>query len=150
MDIAIKLLDACDEAILQSTVPGLFDDELDAARAVEFLRDERHHLVVALENGAVVGFASAVHYVHPDKTAPELWINEVGVIESYQRQGIGRRMMLRLFERARELGCQEAWLLTERDNTAAIRLYTSVGGSEFQPDPVMFTFDLDQDREPHS
>jgi hypothetical protein len=39
---------------------------------------------MATAGDTVVGFASAVHYVHPDK-APELWINEVGVAEPGDR-----------------------------------------------------------------
>ena len=55
----------------------------------EFLADSRHHLAVAVDEGRVVGMASAVHYVHPDKP-PELWINEVGVAPTHRGLGIGR------------------------------------------------------------
>jgi ribosomal protein S18 acetylase RimI-like enzyme len=48
-----------------------------------------------------------------------------------------------LFEHARELGCTEAWVLTESDNTAAKRLYASVGGMESPEPPVMFSFRLE-------
>jgi hypothetical protein len=30
-----------------------------------------------VDGGVVVGFVSAVHYVHPDKPVAEMWINEV-------------------------------------------------------------------------
>jgi hypothetical protein len=49
----------------------------------QFLSDPRHHLAVAIDEGWVVGMASAVHYVHPDK-APQLFINEVAVTPPYQ------------------------------------------------------------------
>ncbi len=35
-----------------------------------------------------------------------------------------------LFEHGRSLGCGEAWVLTETDNTAARGLYSAVGGQE--------------------
>jgi GNAT superfamily N-acetyltransferase len=54
-----------------------------------------------------------VHYVHPDKPA-ELWINEVGVAPSHQRQGVGQRLLGALFELGGSLGCREAWVLTEQ------------------------------------
>lgn len=47
--------------------PGVFDDPIIAKATSAFLADPRHHLVVAIASGTVVGFASAVHYVHPDK-----------------------------------------------------------------------------------
>ena len=40
---------------------------------------------------------SAVHYVHPDKLRPELWINEVGVAASHRRRGLGTRLLLAVF-----------------------------------------------------
>jgi len=118
---------------------GVFDDGLDAAATRTFLDDPRHHLAVAIDDALVVGFASGVHYVHPDKPCPELWINEVGVADAYQGRGIGKLLMQALLDRARGLGCREAWVLTDRDNAPAVRLYESAGGTATR-DHVMFTF----------
>ena len=71
MAIAIQVLRHQDAGILAAVAPGVFDDPIDVQRAEEFLADPRHHLAVALEDGVVVGFVSAVHYVHPDKPRPE-------------------------------------------------------------------------------
>src|SRR5215210_7316788 len=110
MSIEMRLLGARDAQVLANIESDVFDGEVNARWTAEFLADERHHLVVALDNGCVVGIASAVHYVHPDKP-PELWVNEVGVAESHRRQGIGRRLLESLFAHARTLGCTEAWVL---------------------------------------
>ncbi len=120
----------------------VFDDALDPKATREFLADPRHRLCVALDAGRVVGFVSAVIYVHPDKPQPELWINEVGVAPSHWRQGIGRALMDGMLEHARAAGCREAWVLTDRTNDAAMRLYASSGGEEDALDQVMFTFRL--------
>jgi ribosomal protein S18 acetylase RimI-like enzyme len=98
--------------------------------------------VVAIEDEMIVGFVSSVVYVHPDKTAPELWINEVGVAPTYQGQGIGKMLMQRTLEEAKRAGCTEAWVLTDRGNPAAMALYKSAGGIEDVPDSTMFTFEL--------
>ena len=82
-----------------------FDDPIDVARADEFLADPHHHLAVAVEDGLVVGFVSAVHYVHPDKPGPELWINEVGVAATHRRRGLGTRLLRAVFALDRALGC---------------------------------------------
>ena len=137
----IRVLGSEDEAVLTQVAPGVFDHDVDPALSAEFLRDPRHHLAVALESGSVVGFASGVHYVHPDKPA-ELWINEVGVAPTHQRQGLGRKLLEALFARGRELGCREAWVLTSPANGAAVRLYEAVGGIDMADPPVMFTFRL--------
>jgi ribosomal protein S18 acetylase RimI-like enzyme len=137
----IRVLGPDDEAVLTRVASGVFDHDVDPALSAEFLRDPRHHLAVALESGTVVGFASGVHYVHPDKPA-ELWINEVGVAPTHQRQGLGRKLLQALFARGRELGCREAWVLTSPANGAAVRLYEAVGGVDMVDPPVMFTFRL--------
>jgi ribosomal protein S18 acetylase RimI-like enzyme len=80
--------------------------------------------------------------LHPDKSAPELWINEIGVSPTYQRQGIGKMLLQFLLENARQSGCREAWVLTERTNIPAMAMYRSAGGEEELPDPTMFTFHL--------
>jgi aminoglycoside 6'-N-acetyltransferase I len=142
MSYEFRILGPNDEVVLTRVAPGVFDHDVDPALTREFLGDSRHHLAVALEDGVVVGFASAVHYVHPDKPM-EMWINEVGVAPSHQRQGLGRRVLQTMFAHGRELGCREAWVLTSPANGAAIRLYESAGGTDLADPPVMFTFRLD-------
>jgi ribosomal protein S18 acetylase RimI-like enzyme len=144
MTIAINILNHNDVDILRNIDPDVFDDAIDLQRAEEFLADPRHHLAVAIDNNQVVGFVSAVHYVHPDKPRPEMWINEVGVAETHRRQGLGKRLMNTVFDVARELGCVEAWVLTDRENTAAMNLYSAVGNAETPSDHVMFSFHLEK------
>ena len=142
----IRLLGPGDEDVLTRVAPGVFDYEVEQRWTTEFLEDPRHHLAVAIVDGVVVGMASALHYVHPDKQ-PELWINEVGVSAEWQRHGIARRLIAALFVRARQVGCVEAWVLTDRSNEAALRLYESAGGSETPEQPVMFAFWLGERRD---
>ena len=137
----IRILHEGDEPVLDAVAEDVFDDPIDARAAREFLRDPRHRLAVATDAGVVVGFVSAVVYVHPDKSAPELWINEVGVASSHQGRGIARRLLECTLEDARAFGCREAWVLTDRSNQPAMRLYES-GGGEASGDHVMFTFRL--------
>src|SRR6516225_10181900 len=113
MAIEVKLLALQDAAVLANVAPDVFDDPIDVARADEFLADPRHHLAVAVDDGQVVGFVSAVHYVHPDKPRPELWINEVGVAATHRRLGLGTRLLRAVFAVARGLGCAKAWVLTD-------------------------------------
>lgn len=143
--IEIRVLGPADHARLGDVAPDVFDGPVDPRWAAEFLADERHHLAVALDGGRVVGMASAVHYVHPDK-GPELWINEVGVTPSHRTRGVGTALLEALFERGRARGCAEAWVLTEEENEAARRLYASVGGKE-EARPVYVTFDLNESRQ---
>jgi aminoglycoside 6'-N-acetyltransferase I len=142
MAIDIKLLGPQDAGVLANIAPDVFDDPIDPGRADEFLADPRHHLAVAVEDGQVVGFVSAVHYVQPDKPRPELWINEIGVAATHRGRGLATGLLRAVFAVAQRLGCAEAWVLTDRANTAAMRLYAA-GSTEAPTDHVMFTFKLD-------
>ena len=137
----IRVLGPGDEAVLDRVGEGVFDEAIDPALAREFLADSRHHLCVAVDDGVVVGFASALHYIHPDKPA-ELWVNEVGVANTHRERGVAKAILAVLFEHARTLGCKQAWVLTEGSNVAALKLYHATGGKPTAIHPVLFEFDL--------
>ncbi len=139
--IDIMLLGPSDAAVLDRLAPQVFDHAVRQDWCAEFLTDARHHLVVARDGEIVVGMASAVDYVHPDK-ARQLWINEVGVSPAHRSQGVGRRLVERLVELATELGCTEAWVLTDSGNVAANRLYAAAGAEVPPAESVMYTFPI--------
>jgi ribosomal protein S18 acetylase RimI-like enzyme len=139
--ITVKVLSSSDLPLLMNVADDVFDNPIDEKFASEFLADPRHHIVVALSEGVVIGFASAVHYVHPDKPT-ELWINEVGVADAHQGKGVGKAIMHELLQLGRQLGCVNAWVLTDRSNDAANRLYKSAGGQVAEGDTVMYEFEF--------
>jgi len=142
MTVQVRILRSGEGAMLDRVADGVFDHPVDPRLLSEFLADERHHLAVAIEQGIVVGMASGLHYVHPDKPA-EFWVNEVGVATERRGEGIGKAVLRGLLEHARALGCREAWVLTDRSNTAARNLYRSAGGREGSHEAVMFGFRLE-------
>ena len=142
--VQIAVLGPGDQAKLGDVLPEVFDFPVRGDLVREFLEDPRHHLAVAVDQGHVVGFASAVHYIHPDKDA-ELWINEVGVAPGHRGVGLGEGLLRALLRLGQNLGCREAWVLTERENGAARRLYESLGGVEAPTHSVMFSFVLNPD-----
>jgi aminoglycoside 6'-N-acetyltransferase I len=137
----IRILKPEDASVLNKIAPDVFDNAIDPLLTAEFLNDSRHHLAVALDADLIVGMASALHYIHPDKP-PELYINEVGVTPTHRNQGIGRQLLKALFAHGKTLGCTEAWLGTERSNNAARRMYAAAGGKEEQEETVIVWFDL--------
>ena len=142
MTVDVRLVESGDARSFERVATGVFDGKVDPRLCAEFLADARHHLAVAIDEGVIVGMASAVHYVHPDK-APQLFINEVGVAATHQHQGLGRRMLDLLLERGRTLRCTEAWVLTDRSNTIAQRLYAATSGAVAPEDTIMYTFFLE-------
>ncbi|MBA4780001.1 MAG: hypothetical protein A2792_18590 [Sphingomonadales bacterium RIFCSPHIGHO2_01_FULL_65_20] len=143
--IEVRVLGSDEAQVLAHVAADVFDNPVDPQQTAAFLADPRHHIAVAIDAGQVVGFASGVDYLHPDKP-PELWINEVGVAPSHQGQGLGKRLMACLLDHGRTLGCANAWVLTDHGNAAARSLYVAAGGVR-EPDEndadgqvVLYTF----------
>ena len=136
----IRSLSQGDERILDAVAADVFDYELNRDLISEFLANPCHHLVVAIENSTVIGFVSALHYVHPDKD-PQMWINEIGVSPRHQSAGVGSSLVHKLREIARTEGCTEMWVLTDRSNPRAMKFYQSLNGKP--EDQVMFSFSID-------
>ena len=138
--LTTKVLSSSDLLLLMNVAGDVFDYAVDEKLAKEFLEDPRHHIVVALSDGVIIGFASAVHYIHRDKPA-ELWINEVGVAPAHQGKGVAKAIMTELLRLGHRLGCVNAWVLTDKNNTAANGLYKSVGGRISEEETVMYEFE---------
>lgn len=141
MFIEFRVLRPADQSVLEHVAPEVFDHPVEPRLVAEFLVDPRHHLVVALDAGVVIGFVSAVDYLHPDKSA-QLWINELGVAPTHRRLGVGHKLMEKIFEVGRELGCREAWVGTEPGNRAAQRLYESLPERSASSPFVLYEFKL--------
>ncbi|MDJ1017040.1 MAG: GNAT family N-acetyltransferase [Paracoccaceae bacterium] len=127
--ITIRNLGPEDAHILDRVRPGTFDNPVDPARAWAFLATRVNELVVALERGEVVGFASGTVLMHPDKPTA-FFINEVGVHEDVRRRGIATRLIERICDLARDRGCEGIWLATEAENAPARGLYRALDARE--------------------
>ena len=139
MPVTIRLLGSDEAAALDNVADDVFDHAIHPRWSAEFFADPRHHLVVALDDDLVIGMASGVHYVHPDKP-PQLFINEVAVAATHRNQGIGRRLVETLVAHGEAIGCNEAWVLTSPDNEPAKRMYRAAGAIPDEEINVMFTY----------
>lgn len=96
-------------------------------RAVETLRADERRLVVAESDGRVIGmaqlaFSGAANAPHRGE------IQRVAVAESDRGTGVGRALMSRVEQLARENGVTLVWLTTHAD-TAACAFYEELGYS---------------------
>lgn len=139
--IAFRLLASADRAVLDRVADEVFDHAVQPELAASYLADPRRLLAVAVADGVVVGMASGIVYEHPDKPL-QLWVNEVGTAPPWQRRGIATGLVRLLLQRGREMGCVEAWVATEVDNTPARALYTSLGGKPDDDLAVVYTYRL--------
>ena len=139
MAIQLKRMQPGDELDFTEIAPDVFDEPIHPERLEAYLLEPGHLMLLAFDNGVVVGQCAAVIHRHPDKVT-ELYIDEVGTASTHLRQGIATRMVEAMFAWGRELGCREAWLGTELDNLEANGLYIKVGGKG--EEMVYYEFEL--------
>jgi GNAT superfamily N-acetyltransferase len=82
---------------------------------------------LAVEGERIVGLVSLILYKTLLHTGGTALINELVVAEGARGRGIGRRLVLRVVEVAREQGMDEVEVGTETDNIPARRFYCSQG-----------------------
>ena len=116
---------------------NLFDDPVDLDGTRRFLADDGNVLLIAYVDGDPAGFVTGTELSHPDKAQPELFLNELGVDEPYRGRGIGRRLVVELWQLAQARRCRGMWVLTDDDNEAANKVYSAANGVRLRPE-VMY------------
>lgn len=142
--ITYRLLGPRDARVLDSVDADVFDHDVTPELVREFLDGDANLLAVAIAGDVVIGMASGLVHVHPDK-ARQLFINEVGVAAPYHRRGIARTLCRMLMDAGAAKGCVSAWVATEVDNAPARALYQSMGGTEDADQAVVYNFALRRD-----
>jgi ribosomal protein S18 acetylase RimI-like enzyme len=124
--VVIREMSEGDEDAVAS-ISHLFDDDAQVAATRRFLTSPGHHLLVAYESAGAVGFVTGVEMTHPDK-GTEMFLYELGVDENARNRGVGTALVAALADRARRGACYGMWVLTDRDNVAAMRAFKAAGG----------------------
>lgn len=126
-EVTLHRVDAGNAALLDRVDDDVFDHAVRPELLAAFLANPANVLMVAVAQGTVIGMATGIAYVHPDKPL-QMFVNELGVSARWAGRGIGKRLMSALLARARALGCTEAWVATEEGNAAARAVYAGLGG----------------------
>ncbi|HYD46021.1 MAG TPA: GNAT family N-acetyltransferase, partial [Phenylobacterium sp.] len=127
MTVEILRVASANAAVLERLAEDVFDEAIDAGLLAAYLAQPGHLMVVAVSDGVVIGQARGMVHHQPDEPT-HLYVDNLGVTPSRQREGIARRLLEALFDWARELGCTAFWVATETDNAPARALYASYAG----------------------
>lgn len=113
-----------------------------ASRAFRLIdRDEAHTLLVAEEDGRVIGtlhLVIAANLTHGAR--PWAIIENLVVDESHRRSGVGHDLLDEAVRRAREAGCYKVQLLSRAERAGAHEFYGALG---FEPTAVGFRLYFD-------
>ncbi|HEY9219724.1 MAG TPA: GNAT family N-acetyltransferase [Phenylobacterium sp.] len=130
----VRLLAVGDEDLLVAAALTA-DEEIGVRRAARLLADESWIGVTAIDEEPVgLAYGHVLKLLEGDS----LLLYSIDVAEPHRRRGAGRAMIEALKDVCRERDLFEMWVLTNRANGPAMRLYSSAGGYEEHPDVVMF------------
>jgi ribosomal protein S18 acetylase RimI-like enzyme len=96
--------------------------------AYKFLENPNNWIFAAICDKMIIGFAYGYELNRLNDIGNMIYVHEVGVMEQYQRQGIGYRMMSELKDACREKKICRYFLSTYQNNVGANALYRKLGG----------------------
>lgn len=119
----------------------LFDRAPEPESTRAYLTDDRNYLLLAyVDDGPAAGFVRGTALGRPDGPEVQLFLYEIAVAPEYQRRGVGTALIRGLERICRDEGMAEMFVLTNRSNTAAMRLYACTGGRIEADDEQMFVW----------
>ena len=102
--------------------------EFDEALAHDdFLSRDYFWILLAMQDGKVVGYLSAVKIPKGDKAKLFIYVDELWVLRSHRRKGAGRALIERIEAIGREAGAYGIRLTTEFENSTAQAFYRKMG-----------------------
>jgi ribosomal protein S18 acetylase RimI-like enzyme len=107
---------------------------LTAQRFEEYVADPDHAVLVAEEDGTMIGYAMMVHGEPYDENArvvvrhrPTTELSKIYVLPSAHGGGVARELLAAAIDIAREIGAAGMWLGTNQANARAQRFYEKSG-----------------------
>lgn len=98
-------------------------------RGLELLIANTSHAcaLVAVNEDLVVGMCTGQLVISTAEGAPSVWVEDVVVSENFRHQGVATKLLVHLEAWAKSQGAPRLQLLTELENTAALRFYNRQG-----------------------
>ncbi len=113
--------------------------ELPAEMLREVIRSPYCHLLVAEDEGRTLGMLTLALY--PTLTALRGWVEDVVVDEGARRRGVGRLLLRRAMEIARNEGCKNLSLTSSHYRREAHALYRAEGFRAIDTQPFRLNFE---------
>ncbi|WP_199200237.1 GNAT family N-acetyltransferase [Adhaeribacter arboris] len=112
----------------------------DSKHLQQLLAQDSFFVFVALVNDKVVGGLTTYTLQQYYSTLPVVYIYDLAVLTSYQRQDIGRMLIANLNQYCKEIGVQEVFVQADEIDDYALEFYRATGGTAEKV--VHFTYPL--------
>ncbi len=127
-----------DDVLLFESIATLFlDGKFDVSRMKYFLDNAYNHAVVVLDDSKPIGFAYGYTLIRLN-SEPMFYIHSVDVLKEHRKQGVGTMLMNKLIEIGNRHDCYKGFIITNKSNNNACKLYEKVGGKVVYNDDVVY------------
>lgn len=143
--VVYRALTADDADMILDMNRNFREDFVSRDSAGAFLSKKENLLFAAVSENTVIGFAFGYLLPRLDGGRTMLYLHEVGVMEAYQRQGIGFAMMTALKQWCKDNGIGKMFLTCYQNNIGANKLYKKAGGEvprESQGEDTVYYFPI--------
>ena len=123
------------------------DDEVDKPLIpsdkylTDILSRDSFHVIVALNNGVVIGGLTAYELDMYKEETTEIFLYEIAVEPLCRKKGVAKELIESLKKVCVSKGIREMYVGTEKDNYPAIKLYKATGGE--MEEITWFVYDID-------
>ena len=129
---------------------GVFEDVFemknfavpDAEYLLQLLKKDNFHVFVALYDNNVVGGLTAYTLSAYYSESSTVYIYDLAVKTEFQRQGIGKMLILNINNYCKSIGVKEVFVQADLEDDYAIDFYKSTGG--LPENVIHFTYSLNQ------
>lgn len=122
----IALLEEMD-SFYGDVTEGTADERIERVGAVLFGRPSKATVLLAKEDGQLIGMASYSFLWPAAGVTTSLYLKELYVRQAQRRSGVGRLLMGKLINIAKAEGCTRVEWTTDRSNVEAQRFYAGLG-----------------------
>ena len=106
----------------------------------QMLENDMNYIIACIDNEKIIGFVLAYELQRYDGKNNMMYIHEVEILEAYRGKGIGKQLMGMVKEICQSKKMSKAFVITNKSNTGAVRLYESTGGMGLDDDSIVYWY----------
>lgn len=138
----IKRLTSSDLSLVENLLHSQNKSDPKLENIAAFLENEFNYFMAYVEEGEIIGFALAYTLQRYDGQNSMMYLHEIGVNEDSRRKGIGKKLLKALKNICTENDFMKLFLITNKSNRPAVRLYESLDGETDSDDDVVYTIKM--------
>jgi ribosomal protein S18 acetylase RimI-like enzyme len=115
------------------------DNMIYSPNSLERYVDNKSNIAFIIEeDNKIVGLAYCYILERLDEVNPMLYIHSVGILSTYQNKGLGTKLMNYIIGYAKMNNYSECFVITEKSNKRACKVYEKVGGVSEHSDDIVY------------